>query len=121
MYFPLGGGTLKGISKPGEIVCGRIFVEGNRLKADLGRATVVELPPEEVARRWQATTSQWPMMNAGAARRDARPDDGTSQSRSHSSAYGKDVVISDTALMAKAAAFRELGIEVYLCGCKVGE
>jgi hypothetical protein len=34
-------------------------------------------------------------------------------------AYGKDVVTSDTALMAKAAAFRELGFEVYLCGCKV--
>ena len=27
MYFRLGGGTLKGISKPGEIVWSRIFVE----------------------------------------------------------------------------------------------
>jgi len=27
MYFPLGGGTLKGISKPGEIVWSRVFVE----------------------------------------------------------------------------------------------
>ena len=27
MYFPLGGGTLKGISKPGEIVWSRIFVD----------------------------------------------------------------------------------------------
>ena len=28
MYFRLGGGTLKGISKPGEIVWSRIFVDG---------------------------------------------------------------------------------------------
>ena len=38
MYFPSGGGTLKGISKPGEIVWSRIYVEDDRLKMDLGRA-----------------------------------------------------------------------------------
>ena len=38
MYFRLGGGTLKGISKPGEIVWSRVFVEGGKLKADIGRA-----------------------------------------------------------------------------------
>ena len=27
MYFRLGGGTLKGISKPGEIVWSRIFID----------------------------------------------------------------------------------------------
>ena len=27
MYFPLGGGTCKGVSKPGEIVWSRIFVQ----------------------------------------------------------------------------------------------
>ena len=31
---------------------------------DLGRAGVVELPAEETARRWQATTPQWPIMHA---------------------------------------------------------
>ncbi len=64
MYFPLGGGTIKGISKPGEIVWSRVYVEDNKIKADMGRATVVELPREEVERRWQITTPQWPMMNA---------------------------------------------------------
>ena len=44
MYFRLGGGTVKGISKPGEIVWSRVFVDGGKLKADLGRAKVVELP-----------------------------------------------------------------------------
>jgi hypothetical protein len=31
-------------------------------------------------------------------------------------AYGKDAISADTAMMAKAVAFRELGIDVYLCG-----
>ncbi len=35
MYFPLGGGSLKGIGKPGEIVWSRVFVEGGALHADL--------------------------------------------------------------------------------------
>ena len=37
MYFPLGGGSLKGVGKPGEIVWSRVFVEGGALHADLGR------------------------------------------------------------------------------------
>ena len=64
MYFRLGGGTLKGVSKPGEIVWSRVFVMDGALHADLGRATVVELPREETERRWQATTPQWPIMHA---------------------------------------------------------
>jgi hypothetical protein len=44
MYFRLGGGTVKGVSKPGEIVWSRVFVDNGVLKADLGRAKVVELP-----------------------------------------------------------------------------
>ena len=64
MYFRLGGGTLKGISKPGEIVWSRVFVEDGRLKMDLGRGEAVELPREETDRRWQATTPQWPIMHA---------------------------------------------------------
>ncbi len=53
MYFRLGGGTLKGISKPGEIVWSRIFIEDDKLKMDLGRAGVVKLPREETERRWK--------------------------------------------------------------------
>jgi hypothetical protein len=121
MYFPLGGGTVKGISKPGEIVWSRIFVEDNRLKADLGRATVVELPSQEVERRWQSTTPQWPMMNAvlhGVTRDQMM---GRHKANHIQVAYGKDATTSDTALMAKATAFYKLGIEVYLCGCKAGK
>ena len=44
MYFRLGGGTIKGISKPGEIVWSRVFVEDGALHADIGRGTAVEPP-----------------------------------------------------------------------------
>jgi len=119
MYFPLGGGTLKGISKPGEIVWSRIFVESNKLKADLGRATVVELPREEVERRWASTTPQWPIMNAvlhGVSRDQLMA---RHKSNHIQVAYGRDAGSADEAMLAKAVAFRELGIEVYLCGCEL--
>src|SRR6185437_4433479 len=64
MYFHLGGGTLKGISRPGEIVWSRIYISNDRLRMDLGRAAAVELPMEETQRRWDATTPQWPIMHA---------------------------------------------------------
>jgi len=63
MYFPLGGGTLKGVGKPGEIVWSRVFQEAGKLHVDIGRASVVELPEAETARRWKETTSQWPIVH----------------------------------------------------------
>jgi hypothetical protein len=116
MYFPLGGGTLKGVSKPGEIVWSRVYVEDNKIKADLGRATVVDLPQEEVERRWRISTPQWPMMNAvlhGVTRDQLM---GRHKSNHIQVAYGNDAQSADEALMAKAVAFRQLGIDVYLCG-----
>ena len=56
MYFPLGGGSLKGIGRPGEIVWSRVFVEGGKFHADLGRGTAVSLPAAETERRWRETT-----------------------------------------------------------------
>jgi L-fucose isomerase-like protein len=116
MYFPMGGGTLKGNSKPGEIVWSRVYVEDNKLKADLGRATVVDLPQQEVERRWQITTPQWPIMNAvlhGVSRNQLM---GRHKSNHIQVAYGDSTQSADEALMAKAVAFRELGVDVYLCG-----
>lgn len=116
MYFPLGGGTIKGISKPGEVVWSRVYVQDNKLKADMGRATAVDLPQQEVERRWQITTPQWPMMNAvlhGVSRDQLM---GRHKSNHIQVAYGRDSKTAHEALMAKAVAFRELGIEVYLCG-----
>ena len=120
MYFPLGGGTIKGISKPGEIVWSRIFVEDGQLKADAGRAKVVELPQEETERRWAITTPQWPIMHAltygvGRDKMMARH-----KSNHIQVAYGPDAKGANRALAAKMAAFRELGIKTYLCGTDHG-
>jgi hypothetical protein len=116
MYFRLGGGTLKGICKPGHVVWSRVFVEGGKVHVDMGRATAVELPAEETERRWQATTPQWPIMHTVLH--------GVSQSqfmaRHHANhvnvAYAPTSQIADKALAAKAAMFAELGMNVHLCG-----
>lgn len=121
MYFRLGGGTLKGISKPGEIVWSRIYVLEDKLHCDIGRGTVVELPLEETERRWQATTPQWPIMHAvlhGVSR-----DQMMAQHKSNhlNVVYAPDTATADRALAAKAAMLDAMAIEVHLCGdLKIG-
>jgi hypothetical protein len=116
MYFRLGGGTVKGISKPGEIVWSRIFVDNGTLRADIGRAGVVELPMEETQRRWKITTPQWPIMHAvtyGVSR-----DQMMARHKANhiQVAYAPDAEGANLALAAKAAMLRELGIDVSVCG-----
>jgi len=120
MYFPLGGGTLKGVSKPGEIVWSRVFVDKGKLKADLGRAKVVQLPQEETERRWKITTPQWPVMHAvmyGVTR-----DQFMARHKANhiQVAYAPDAEGANLALAAKAAAFKQLGLEVSICGANHG-
>lgn len=120
MYFPAGGGTVKGVSKPGEIVWSRIFVDNGVLKADLGRAKVIELPKEENERRWRITTPQWPMMHAvtyGVSR-----DQFMARHKANhiQVAYAPGAEAANKALATKAAMFREMGIEVFLCGTNNG-
>jgi hypothetical protein len=121
MYFPFGGGTLKGISKPGEIVWSRVFVMDGKLHVDLGRATVVELPQEETERRWQLTTPQWPIMHA-ALHGVSRDQMMARHKANHLNvAYAPSEEMADKALAAKVAMFAEMGIDVHLCGdVKVG-
>lgn len=116
MYFRLGGGTIKGISKPGEVVWSRVFIEDQKLKADLGLATVVELPREETERRWNITTPQWPIMHAvthGVSRDQLMAKHKANHVQV---AYAPDGEAARRALEAKAACFAELGLEVNLCG-----
>jgi hypothetical protein len=116
MYFQMGGGTIKGVSKPGEVVWSRIFLEGGRLHADIGRARAIALPPEETERRWRITTPQWPLMHAvldGVSRDQfmARHKGNHIQV-----AYATDGGAANRALAAKAAMFRAMGIDVNICG-----
>ncbi len=64
MYFPRGGSTVKGVSRAGELVWSRIYVERDALHMDIGRGGVVRLTKETTEQRWRATTSQWPIMHA---------------------------------------------------------
>jgi hypothetical protein len=116
MYFPLGGGTLKGESKPGEIVWSRVFIIDGVLHVDMGRGSVVDLPPEETRRRWEATTPQWPIMSAvlhGVSR-----DQFMARHKANhvQVVYAPSAEAADRALAAKAAMFHELGVKVHICG-----
>jgi hypothetical protein len=116
MFFPLGGGTLSGVSKPGQIVWSRVFVMDGTLHIDLGRGTVVRLPAEETERRLEATTPQWPIMHAvlhGVSR-----DQFMARHKANhlNVVYAPDEQAADNALRAKAALFAELGVQVHLCG-----
>ncbi len=118
MYFPSGGGTLRGISKPGELVWSRIFVQDDRLKMDLGRGQVVQLPEAETERRWRSTTHQWPIMHAvtyGVSR-----DQMMARHKSNhiQVAYAKDPMHADEAMLAKACMADALGMDVSICGAR---
>lgn len=116
MYFQLGGGTLKGVSKPGWIVWSRIFVKGGKLHADLGLGEVVELPKEETEERWKLTTSQWPIMHVvlpGVSRDQMMA---RHPSNHIQVVYAPSRAGAQRGLAAKAAALAELGLNVSLCG-----
>jgi hypothetical protein len=116
MYFPLGGGSLKGVSKPGEIVWSRVFVEGGKLHCDLGRATVVSLPQQETERRWRQTTSQWPIMHAVLHGVSQNQMMARHRANHLNVAYAPTAEMADKALSTKAGTLAELGVKVHLCG-----
>jgi hypothetical protein len=116
MYFRLGGGTIKGVSKPGHIVWSRVFVMGGKLHCDIGVASVVELPAKETERRWRETTPQWPIMHAvlnGVSR-----DQMMARHKSNhiQVVYAPNEKQAHRAARIKGAMLSELGLEVHLCG-----
>ena len=116
MYFRLGGGTIKGVSKPGAVVWSRIFVEPDGLKADLGIARAIQLPPEETERRWRITTPQWPMMHADFPGITRDQFMARHCSNHIQVAYAPDERQARRALAAKASMFEALGIKTFFCG-----
>jgi L-fucose isomerase-like protein len=118
VYFRLGGGTVRGVAKPGEIVWSRVFVADGRLKMDLGRARVVELPRQETERRWRETTPQWPIMHAvlhGVSRDQLMA---RHKANHMQIAYAHSAAEADLAMYTKAALAAELGIEAFVCGTR---
>jgi len=116
MYFKKGGGSLKGVSKPGHLVWSRIYVENDALSCDLGIGEVVSLPEEETQRRWENTTSVWPIMHA------VLPGISKNQMMARHKANHIQVVYADSkemaieAAKAKATVINSLGIKTFICG-----
>ena len=115
-FFPMGGGTLSGVSKPGEIVWSRVFIMDGVLHVDLGRGTCIEMPEEEVDRRLNSTNKEWPIMNAvlhGVGRDELMA---RHKANHLNVAYAPDAETADKALIAKAAMFEAMGYQVHLAG-----
>ncbi len=116
MFFRKGGGTLRGVSKPGNIVWSRIYVQDNKLHCDIGVGKSVALPQEETERRWKLTNPQWPIMHAtldGVTR-----DQMMARHKANHIhvVYAHDEASAHKACRIKAAALAELGIEIHFCG-----
>lgn len=64
MYFPFGGGTCSGVSKPGTITWARAYEAYGVLGMDCGTGNVLELPQDDLQDRLDRTTPVWPIANA---------------------------------------------------------
>jgi hypothetical protein len=113
MYFPKGGGTCSGVSRPGAITWARFYESRGKVGMDAGAGEVLELPQTEVRRRLQMTNAEWPIANV------------------HIPGYGRDELMSShksnhitvcygDILAELVAASRHLGIPVTLCGEAAG-
>lgn len=116
VYFPLGGSTIRGVSRPGHIVWSRVFVLPDGLHADIGLAESIALPTEETDRRWAATNPEWPIMHAvlpGISR-----DQFMARHKANhlNVAYAPDQRSARTALAIKASMLTTLGLKVHVCG-----
>ena len=116
MFFPAGGSTINGVSKPGEIVWSRVYLAAGALHVDIGRGTVVTLPEEETRRRKEATNPEWPI--AHVVHHGVSRDQFMARHKANhvQVAYAGDAAGADKALIAKAALFERLGVSVHLCG-----
>jgi hypothetical protein len=116
VFFPAGGATINGVSKPGEVVLSRVFIADGILQADIFRASVVELPEEETRRRKAATNEEWPL--AHVVLHGVTRDQFMARHKANHAqlVYAPDAETADKALIAKAAMFDGMGIKVNLIG-----
>ncbi|WP_051680033.1 fucose isomerase [Pseudorhizobium marinum] len=116
MFFPAGGGTLRGVAKPGELVWSRIYIEDNRLQMDIGRGQAVSLPEMETRRRSEATNPQWPIMHAVLTGVDRDAMMARHKANHIQVVYANSPNEANRSMGVKAALAMELGIAVHLCG-----
>ncbi|GAA1324193.1 fucose isomerase [Leucobacter albus] len=116
VFFPAGGATINGVSKPGEIVLSRVYIADGVLQADIFRASVVELPAAETERRKHATNPEWPIAHV-VLHGISRDQFMARHKANHAQlVYAPDAETADRALVAKAAMFAGMGIRVHLAG-----
>ena len=116
MFFKKGGGTLRGVSRPGKIVWSRVYIEEGELRCDIGTGRAVELPKEETDRRWALTDPQWPIMHGVL--------DGVSRDQMMAKHKANHIHVAyvdgdfdvKRAAEIKAATLEALGIKVNFCG-----
>jgi len=116
VFFPAGGSTINGISKPGEVVISRVFIAEGILQVDIFRGTVVSLPAQETQRRKDATNPEWPI--AHVVLHDVSRDQFMARHKANHAqmVYAPDAETADKALVAKAAMLDRMGIKVNLIG-----
>lgn len=116
VFFPAGGATLNGVSRPGEVVLSRVFIADGVLQADLFRASVVELPAEETRRRKEATNPEWPIAHV-VLHGITRDQFMARHKANHAQlVYAPDAATADAALLAKAVMLSAMGVRVNLTG-----
>ena len=120
MYFRLGGGTLKGISKPGEIVWSRIYIErrptedGPRPRAASINSCRTRKPSAAGTRPRRSGRSCTPSPTASS-----RDQMMARHKANHIQvAYAKSPAKKPTRVLAKAAMAESLGMEAFLCGTR---
>lgn len=116
VFFKMGGGSLKGVSKPGHIVWSRVYIKEDALHCDLGVGHVADLPDEETNRRWEGTTPAWPIMHGvldGVSRDQMMA---RHQANHIHVVYATDQAAAHKACRVKAAALDAMGIQVHFCG-----
>ncbi|QEW04613.1 fucose isomerase [Microbacterium lushaniae] len=116
VFFPAGGSTVNGVSRPGALVVSRVFIADGILQVDILRATAVELPAEETERRKAATNPEWPI--AHVVLHDVSRDQFMARHKANHAqvVYAPDAETADKALIAKAAMFDRMGVKVNLIG-----
>lgn len=116
VFFPAGGATVNGVSRPGEVVLSRVFIADGILQADVFRGTVVALPEEETRRRKEATNPEWPI--AHVVLHEVTRDQFMARHKANhvQMVYAPDAETADRALVAKAAMLDRIGIRVNVVG-----
>ncbi len=115
-FFVENGICTKGLARPGELIWSRVYLDREKFHLDIGRGAAVKLPEEESARRWEATTKEWPLMHAllYGVSRDALM--AKHKSNHITVSYAPDATTANEIALAKAAMAHALGFKVNLCG-----